>query len=177
VIDQLDRDGRRFLLANKNIRARGTHAISPRELQVVAHASLGYSNKRIAYELAIAPSTVSTHLSHAAAKLGLRSRTVMIQTYAALAAKLSTTNVAVSYVRWDGDEFAVISLPIAPDLPDTLSSAEREVVVLVFAAKSNAAIARARGVSVHTVANQLASAMKKLGVGSRADLIAHLTRS
>lgn len=56
------------------------------------------------------------------------------------------------------------------DLPE-LTRAEREVAALVCTGMSNAAIARARRVSVRTIANQIASAMRKLRVDSRAALI------
>jgi DNA-binding CsgD family transcriptional regulator len=177
VIDQIEHDQRRVLLARENVVLRDAHAITPRERQIVRYASLGYSNKRIAYELAIEPSTVSTHLSHAAAKLGLQTRSAIIQTYAALAGDRPSVDVDISYVRRAGARFAVVSLPMRPPLPDALSPAEREVVARVFAGESNATISRARGVSTHTVANQIAAAMRKLNVGSRADLIAFLMRS
>lgn len=53
-----------------------------------------------------------------------------------------------------------------------LSSAEQAVVAAIFAGKSNADIAKERGTSVRTVANQVASIFRKLGVKSRAQLVA-----
>jgi len=81
---------------------------------------------------------------------------------------------ALTYFRFAGDEFAVLSIPRVPRLPSSLTPAEREVAALLFAGKSNAAIARSRGVAVRTIANQVASILKKLRVGSRAELIAQL---
>ena len=52
-----------------------------------------------------------------------------------------------------------------------LTEAEREIVVGVLAGWSNRRIADERGVSVRTVANQLTSIYRKLGVGSRHELI------
>jgi DNA-binding CsgD family transcriptional regulator len=51
-----------------------------------------------------------------------------------------------------------------------LSEAEREVVLAILDGRSNADIALARGRSVRTVANQAASAFRKLGVRSRSEL-------
>ncbi|UQA62031.1 helix-turn-helix domain-containing protein [Polyangium aurulentum] len=51
-----------------------------------------------------------------------------------------------------------------------LSPAEREVVELLLSGASNAEIARQRGTSARTVANQAASIFRKLGVGSRMEL-------
>ena len=56
-----------------------------------------------------------------------------------------------------------------------LSDAERVVLQLVVAGKSNAAIAQARGTSVRTIANQVASLLRKLGARSRYDLIGRVS--
>lgn len=173
VVDLIDRDRRRFLLAREN--TGSVDALTRRECKVVEYASLGYSNKLIAYELGIESSTVSTHLSNASAKLGLHTRTAIIQTRAALT-RQDPSDTSVAYIERSGKRFAIVAMPTKPPLPASLSPAEREVVTLAFAAQSNAAIARTRGVSTRTVANQIASAMKKLGVGSRADMAAYLTR-
>jgi|HubBroStandDraft_4_1064222.scaffolds.fasta_scaffold440022_2 DNA-binding NarL/FixJ family response regulator len=58
------------------------------------------------------------------------------------------------------------------DAIDTLSPAEREVAVLAAAGLTNLAIAKYRGKAVRTIANQMASILCKLGVGSRYDLAA-----
>jgi len=55
---------------------------------------------------------------------------------------------------------------------ETLSAAELEVFELVRRGLSNKEIATARGRSVATVKNQLASVFQKFGVSSRARLIA-----
>lgn len=68
-------------------------------------------------------------------------------------------------------EYLVVSYPTDPR-PElaSLSPSEREVAMLTLRGLSNQDIARARGVAVRTVANQLASIFKKLGVGSRTEL-------
>ncbi|MBE2254514.1 MAG: helix-turn-helix transcriptional regulator [Myxococcus sp.] len=73
--------------------------------------------------------------------------------------------------QWAGATFAVVSEP-GPEAAPALTAAERDVMALVLAGKSNAAIARHRGTSVRTVANQVASLFRKLKVGSRAELAA-----
>ncbi len=75
VLDHFDRDGRRYFIARPNapeVPANG--ALSERERQVLGALALGHSNKLIAYELGLHPSTVSNHLATAARKLGLSSR-------------------------------------------------------------------------------------------------------
>lgn len=54
-----------------------------------------------------------------------------------------------------------------------LTTAEERVVRAIFEGKSNEAIARERGTSPRTVANQVASVFRKCGVASRAELLAH----
>ncbi|HEY1953967.1 MAG TPA: helix-turn-helix transcriptional regulator, partial [Polyangiaceae bacterium] len=58
--------------------------------------------------------------------------------------------------------------------PPSLTRAERAVARRVARGESNAEIARARGSSPRTVANQVAQIFRKLGVASRAELGARL---
>ena len=68
----------------------------------------------------------------------------------------------------------VISAP-TPDLPACLSESEGEVVRAVLRGHSNAQIARQRGTSAKTIANQLYRIYRKLGVCARDELVAQLT--
>jgi len=68
---------------------------------------------------------------------------------------------------------AVLSFPLPRvGLPECLSAAERDVALGVIAGKTNAEIGAARGTSVRTVANQIASLFKKLRVTSRQQIAA-----
>jgi len=82
LLDHFDHDGKRYIVAVRNEPQVPTAAdLSPREAQVVAYAAQGHSNKLIAYELGIAPSTVAMHLSTAAGKLGAKSRVELIRNW------------------------------------------------------------------------------------------------
>lgn len=82
LVDHFERDGKHFVLAERNDPALGPlELLSDRELQVVAHAAVGHANKMIAYELGIAVSTVGVLLSRAAARLGAKSRSALIDAY------------------------------------------------------------------------------------------------
>lgn len=76
----------------------------------------------------------------------------------------------------EGEDFAVLVLPVRTTGHDTtsLTSAEREVARLVAHGLSNGEIASIRATSARTVANQLQSIFRKLGVGSRVELSAAL---
>jgi len=73
------------------------------------------------------------------------------------------------------DDLALLSFPLTDaELPEALTPAQQEVALLVYAGASNKAIAQARGVSPKTISNQLDSIYRKLGVGSRAELVLRL---
>ncbi|HTM22910.1 MAG TPA: helix-turn-helix transcriptional regulator [Kofleriaceae bacterium] len=69
------------------------------------------------------------------------------------------------------DIFTVASVELRP-LPGGCTATEREVVELVLRGFSDREVAAYRGTSVRTVANQLSSIYGKLGVNSRAELVA-----
>lgn len=73
--------------------------------------------------------------------------------------------------------FAVLSLPadVAPAAAP-LTAAEQDVMRLALAGWSNRRIAGARRTSERTVANQMASLFRKLGVASRGELAAYVLR-
>lgn len=72
-------------------------------------------------------------------------------------------------------DYVVLSRPVVPaTMPPELTKAEADVARRVVAGEQNDTIARARRTSQRTVANQLASIFKKLGVSSRSELIAKL---
>lgn len=68
--------------------------------------------------------------------------------------------------------FVVLSLPSPDGAGPALTSAEHEVRAALLRGETNSQIAAARGTSARTVANQVASLMRKLCVGSRAELAA-----
>lgn len=79
----------------------------------------------------------------------------------------------IAYEIEPGQFLLVHELPSAPQLAQ-LAPSEQEVLVLVLEGHSTAAIARARGTSPRTIANQIATIFRKVGVCSRAELAAKL---
>ena len=79
LVDSFERGGRRYITACENPPAPvELRVLSARELQVVALAQLGRSNKVIAYELGLVPSTVRVLMARAASKLEVRTRSDLI---------------------------------------------------------------------------------------------------
>lgn len=74
-------------------------------------------------------------------------------------------------VEVGGEQLVAISVPIGRNVTiPGLTKAEDAVVSLVLRGLSNQSIARRRGTSSRTVANQLQSIYRKLGVASRSEI-------
>jgi DNA-binding NarL/FixJ family response regulator len=75
--------------------------------------------------------------------------------------------------RAGDDEYVILSAPLAhvPQF-DALTAAEHVVLAAILDGQSNRAIARARGVALSTVINQVGAIYRKLGVQSRAEAMA-----
>jgi len=113
------------------------------EAAVVRLAAQNLAGKAIAYALGLSPSAVSHALGNAEVKMGLVSPGDL-------------TRVA-----------RALTEPSRPIDDARLTPAERDVLELVLAGKSNRQIGAARGRSERTVANQVASILAKTGAPSR----------
>jgi len=73
------------------------------------------------------------------------------------------------------EEYAVLSHPLPRwSLPAGLTPAERSVLAAILDGSDRAEVAAVRGVSRHTVDNQLTLVFRKLGVRSREELAVRL---
>jgi len=72
----------------------------------------------------------------------------------------------------DGLAHVAFSWAAAEELAPAVTPGERAVLDLLLTGASNAQIARARGASPRTIANQVASLLRKVGAGSRYELMA-----
>jgi len=82
IIRHFERNGRRILVARRNDpRLPGFAPLTPQERKIAGYAALGHSSKLIAYVLGLAPSTVAERLQIAISKLGIRSRSELIQLF------------------------------------------------------------------------------------------------
>jgi DNA-binding CsgD family transcriptional regulator len=81
LVDRFDSDGQRFVVAHKNTPGAGGRGnqLSVREAHAAALLARGYSNKLIAYELGLPPSTVSRLLARACKALGVESNVELVR--------------------------------------------------------------------------------------------------
>lgn len=152
VVPRDDSDGKRHYLLVRNQAITEPHArFTAREIEVLRVAARGFTGKGIAYALGLSEASVSTALGSAAAKVGLRSRLALVDVASAMfGARPSSVHAA------------------------PLTAAERDVLELLRRGMTNAEIARLRERSARTVANQVASILRKSGVPSRRGLAAML---
>jgi DNA-binding CsgD family transcriptional regulator len=75
LVDHVDRDGKRFVLARRNApNVREPSALTENERAVAMLTAWGHSNRLIAYELGLSPATTSTLLRSAMRKLRVKTR-------------------------------------------------------------------------------------------------------
>jgi DNA-binding NarL/FixJ family response regulator len=172
LVDRFESDGKRFVVAVENPPGvADPRHLTPMERRVAQLAAHGHAYKLIAYELGMSVGTVGAYLSSATRKLGLRSRTALVDEVCFM------NKVRIARSTFGEDTIAVAAA--VPDGPviDGLSDAERATVTAAVRGLSNEEISAKRGVTTRTVANQLAAAYRKLGVHSRAELAARMSGS
>jgi DNA-binding NarL/FixJ family response regulator len=90
----------------------------------------------------------------------------------------AAAGLRASIFEMDGMEHLVLSFPVpSRESLAALTPAEHAVLELVLRGWTNAQIARRRGTSPHTVANQVVAILRKLGLGSRYELATAMGRS
>lgn len=173
LVDQWESDGRRYLAAYRNRpELRDPRGLTPLESLVLRYASLACSNKEIAFTLGISLASVESAVRQLLRKLRCRRRSDLV-TFA------DPAQARHLQLDLEGESIGVLSLPRVRNQAALarLSPSERAVVEGVIDGRTSAEIARSRGTSALTVANQVRSVFDKLGVGSRAQLVRVLTRA
>jgi DNA-binding NarL/FixJ family response regulator len=151
--------------------ARVARALTPLEREMLERVALGQSNKFVSYELGTSESCVSAYLSRARLKLGVRSRTELVQLmqFGNLA---PSEPCAEGFCVRAGESVVLRVVREQGATPTILTSSERFIFRAILDGLSNAEIAMHRGRSLRTVANQVVSVFRKLAISSRAELVA-----
>jgi DNA-binding NarL/FixJ family response regulator len=156
-----------------------TRLLSRSEIRLALGRARGVPMKALAADSNRSTATVRTTLATVKDKLKLRCEAQLVLLFgggaynddfipppSGLEAKIAGRGAA---------ERLLLHYPCPPwRLPPTLSASERTVVRNILDGASQRDVARARGTSQRTVANQMASVFRKVGVGSRVELFAAL---
>ena len=171
LVDHFDTDGKRFVVAVKNNPVHpDPRGLTARERQIAEYVGMGSSSKEIAYVLGISVSAVGNGAARVQAKLGLSSRSEIAFFFAPNGLRRKLAEVAISNER-----FLVGAYPfVDAGRVSCLTQAELEVAADIIAGSTNEDIAKRRGRSEHTVANQACSIFAKLNVHSRSGLAARI---
>lgn len=163
ILDVFSASGIRYVIACKNPDGVALSALAERDRAVLELALAGRSGKWIALELQLSESTVARTFHRALHRLGVADTTALIRIRNALFESLEGLAIGV--------DLAMTRLtPVAPSAT-VLSDAERAVAAGILGGKRAAAIAHERGTSIRTVAKQITSIYKKLGVSSRREAL------
>lgn len=151
------------------------------KLGVLKRVLLGEAPKAVAFDLRMGLSSVAAAIQDCLLGMGIPGRlsqASVLLTMAACAAhqpESSPTQGRLSRVEIDGEGYWVVSVA-RPDLdfPVPLSHAEAAVLRELVAGRSHAQISNLRATSRRTVANQLATVFRKLGVSGRGAVVHRL---
>jgi len=180
--DTFSTEERHFALVRSSA-AVPPRPLDSRKLRLLESVLLGKSPKMVAYDSQRCLSSITASMQDCVRTMGLTGRfshAPALLTMAALA--LHRPDIApnlgrLSELRVEGERFEVVSAR-RPDLrlPVRLSLAEAEVLRRLVSGDSHAQISGARATSPRTVANQLATAFRKLGVSGRRATLERLIR-
>jgi DNA-binding CsgD family transcriptional regulator len=142
-----------------------------KEFDVAQLGARGLRGDEIARVCKIPPPTARAVLLRSAARLSLQSPTQLPLFWATLSGQHRVIRVA------PGEELVYFESRLGALPLDALTGIERDLVMALLVGASNQDVATRRGVSIRTVANQVAKVFRKLGASSRRDLAAKLARS
>jgi DNA-binding CsgD family transcriptional regulator len=167
-------------LSPGSARERRVTGLSNRERVIAAQVAAGAPLKIVAATLSISIQAVATYLSRVKRKLGVSSRAELVRAVILEgsgepgATSTATPGRVLFEFVWNGERLRVLPVPRAPALPIAwrLTDAELDVLIRLVYGMTNAQIARTRGTAATTVASQVSTIMHKVGVSSRAELLA-----
>lgn len=142
----------------------GPVRLTPREFELVRAVATGRCVKQAAAEIGIEWATARTRLSRGLRKLGLRTSAQLPAFWHGLLGAFTREPGA------DGTEMLVFESPCSSRAPTCLTSAERELLQAILRGMSSEQLARQRGTSVRTIANQLARLFRKFRASTKSEL-------
>lgn len=155
-------------------------AFSARRVSILERVLLGEAPKVVAMESGCTTSTVAMTVGNCLSAMGLDRRSsrvpaLLVLMLHALHGKVQRLSLHLERGSGQGEgRHLVSSGRLEHCLSRRLSASEFAVVSLLVEGKTHVEIARQRGSSVRTVANQIASTYRKLGISGRIDLLCYL---
>lgn len=164
-------------LERKRPRA-ATSRIVRRRLDVLERLLLGDSGKVVAYDLDVSISTIATDRIMACRALGLDGQTSRKLMFLVMAVHASFGFIDP---RAQIHETTPHQITLSIERPDRqiaprVTTTEYEVLIDIVEGFTHSEIARRRGKSIRTVANQMASIFHKLRVSGKGSLLAQVAR-
>jgi DNA-binding CsgD family transcriptional regulator len=163
-------------------RQKGSRTPPPHVVAMLEQVLTGDSQKALAIDASLSRSTVATRCASALRTIGKEHTLSCVPTLILLAAHagrgMSLGSATVRQIAGSKNERWLVSYE-RPDgaLRAALSEAEREVTRLLIEGRTHTQMAIIRKTSPRTIANQLGSAFRKLGVSGRTALISKLLQS
>jgi DNA-binding CsgD family transcriptional regulator len=178
VVDNFFTDERSYILLTPRLLPEPKPAAA--RFNLLQDVLCSSAQKLVAFERDVAPSTVASTAKSCLVFLGLScnaSRVPPLLLHAARAARFPDVDQQVPLSAWQHTSIpyaAVSALRPERRLRGVLSDAEFKVVRALLEGFSHTQIARERGTSPRTIANQLATAFRRMGVSSRGELLHRL---
>jgi DNA-binding NarL/FixJ family response regulator len=178
LVDGFFHGDRCYLLVAK--RAQQGPPLEGKRLEILEAVLAGQRQKNIAIDRGLAPSTVALNSRLGLEALGVSHRPSRAHPLLMLAARASALQLAASakcttILSDHNRELRVVSVP-RPDLAlaDVLPTAELSVIRSLVEGNCYLDIARARGTSTRTIANQISMVFRRLRVSGRNELVQRL---
>lgn len=158
------------------------YALAGRRRHVVEAVLTGKSLKSVAADLDVSMSTVSAAYKDGVEALGVSGAVTRVPVALVQLWYVYRRKVPLLARSWRSEHrtqpFVAVELPRPDTRLDTmLSPGELNVCRLLLDGHSHTQIALARGRSPRTIANQLSSTFRRLGVSGRLDLVTELVRT
>lgn len=162
------------------VESHGVPVSTARNLRILEEWLVRGSQKSVALDFGLSSSTVVATARHCLVEMGVRCAPRRVPSILVMAAQASSGSgvegdARASVLHESGRAVRIVSaLRLDNQLWEALTPAELYVIRGVVEGQGHAEIARARGSSPRTVANQLAAAFQRLKVSGRAELMGRL---
>lgn len=166
-----------MLLRRQPVRSRPKRRVRLEGVSMLENALLAGSHKAVSWDNGASASGVSASIQNCLREMGWKCLPSKVPLLVMMLVRAAHAAGAPAEARTNvfGDSLDVVSI-LRTDraLTERLSPGENKVVGALVEGRTYAEIARDRGVSVRTVANQVASAFRRLGVSGRLELLLRL---